>query len=136
MAKIKRLGAVYDTKTTTFSVYSENAKKIELCLFSADEKTEIRISLQKGEDNIWSTSIPNVKIGQKYGYRIFGDYNPEQGLFFNPKKLAVDPYSLDVSREIDDWENEALCVDNDIDSAFCIPKSVVVEMNYQKDAYL
>jgi len=134
MAKIKRLGAVYDTKTTTFSVYSENAKKIELCLFSADEKTEIRISLQKGEDNIWSTSIPNVKIGQKYGYRIFGDYNPEQGLFFNPKKLAVDPYSLDVSREIDDWENEALCVDNDIDSAFCIPKSVVVEMNYQKDA--
>jgi len=134
MSKDQKLGVEYTPKLTTFSVYSENAKDVELCLFSADEKEEIRISLEKGEDNIWRRSVPNVKPGQKYGYRVHGDYNPELGLFFNPQKLAIDPYSLDVSKEITDWENEALCGDNNIDSAMFVPKSIVVEQNAQKDA--
>ena len=134
MSKDQKLGVEYTPKLTTFSVYSENAKDVELCLFSADEKEEIRISLEKGEDNIWRRSVPNVKPGQKYGYRVHGDYNPELGLFFNPQKLAIDPYCLDVSREITDWENEALCGDNNIDSAMFVPKSIVVEQNAQKDA--
>ena len=127
------MGAVYTPEKTTFSVFSENAKKIELCLFSDDEKTEKRISLEKKEDSIWSVEVPKIKAGQKYGYRAYGDYNPEQGLFFNPHKLAVDPYCLDVSDEIRDWENDYLCVDNDLDSAPYMPKSVVVEQNKFKD---
>ena len=86
------LGAHYQNGQTTFSVKSEYAEKIELCLFSPDEKEETRIQLQKGEGNIWSVTLPEIKSGQKYGYRAHGEYNPSRGLFFNPAKLAVDPY--------------------------------------------
>ena len=133
MPERNKMGAIYTPEKTTFSVFSEHAKKIELCLFSDDEKTETRVPLVKGDDNIWSVSIPEIKAGQKYGYRAYGDYNPEQGLFFNPQKLAVDPCCLDVSREITDWENDYLCGDNELDSASYMPKSVVVEQNKVKD---
>ena len=134
MSKDKKLGASYSKENTVFSIYSEYAKNIELCLFSHDEKGEVHLPLEKDKDNVWSVSVPFVKPGQKYGYRVYGEYNPEQGLFFNPKKLAVDPYCLDVSREFEDWENEALRVDNDIDSAPYMPKSIVVEQDSAKDA--
>ena len=133
MAEKYKMGAVFTPEKTVFTLPSEHAKKIELCLFSDDEKTEKRIPLEKKEGDIWSVSVPKIKAGQKYGYRIYGDYNPEQGLFFNPNKLAIDPYCLDVSGEIKDWENDYLCVDNDLDSAPYMPKSVVVEQNPQKD---
>ena len=133
MQKKKRMGAAYSPQETTFSVFSEHAQKIEVCLFSKDEKTETRVPLQKGEDNIWSVSIPHIPTGQKYGYRAYGEYAPEKGLFFNPHKIAIDPYSLDVSGEITDWENDYLCGDNHLDSAPFMPKSIVVEENKVKD---
>jgi len=134
MAETSKLGAVYAPDKTTFSVYSSHAKNIELCIFSDDEDTEIKLSMEKGDDDIWRATIPNLKVGQKYGYRVHGDYNPEQGLFFNPNKLAVDPYCFDVSKEISDWDAEALCVDNNLDSALYVPKSIVVERNDLKDS--
>ncbi|MBR1604505.1 MAG: hypothetical protein IJ660_00165 [Alphaproteobacteria bacterium] len=128
-----KLGAAYMPESTDFSVFSEHAQKIELCLFSEDEKTETRIPLNKAEKGIWSVTVPDIKVGQKYGYRAYGEYSPEKGLFFNPHKLAVDPYCLDVSQEITDWENDYLCGDNDLDSAPYMPKSLVVEQNSAKD---
>lgn len=133
MSLSSKMGAVYTPDSTKFSVFSEHAQKIELCLFSADEKTEKRIPLHKNEDNIWSAEVSDIRPGQKYGYRAYGEYNPEKGLFFNPHKLAVDPYCLDVSGEIKDWENDYLCVDNSLDSASYVPKSVVVEENDIRD---
>lgn len=135
MSETVKLGAAYSEKETAFSVFSSHAEKMELCLFSADEKTETRLPMHKNpETNVWSTAVPSVKPGQKYGYRASGEYNPEKGLFFNPAKLAVDPYALEVSSEIKDWETEALCGDNFIDSAPYMPKAVVTENNAQKDA--
>ena len=86
------MGSVYAPDSTTFSVFSEHAQKIELCLFSEDEKTETRVPIEKREKGVWSVNVQGIKTGQKYGYRAYGEYNPEQGLFFNPNKLAVDPY--------------------------------------------
>lgn len=123
------LGAHYQNGQTTFRVKSEYAEKIELCLFSPDEKEETRIQLQKGEGNIWSVALPEIKPGQKYGYRAHGEYNPSRGLFFNPAKLAVDPYSLEVSKTMDDWTSERLLIENREDSAPVMPKSVVVDLN-------
>ena len=81
------LGAHYQNGQTTFSVKSEYAEKIELCLFSPDEKEETRIQLQKGEGNIWSVTLPEIKSGQKYGYRAHGEYNPSRGLFLIRRNL-------------------------------------------------
>lgn len=133
MAEQLQMGALYTPRKTTFRVFSEHAEGLEVCLFSDDEKVEIRIPMEKGDDNIWQVSLPNVKEGQKYALRARGEYNPEKGLFFNPHKIAVDPCCLEVSKEFDDWENDNLCGDNDLDNVPYIPKSVVVEQNPKKD---
>ncbi|MFI3241796.1 MAG: alpha-amylase family glycosyl hydrolase [Alphaproteobacteria bacterium] len=108
-----------------FSIFSEHAENIDLCLFSDDEKSETKIAMAKGEKGIWSVEIPNIKEGQKYGYRANGEFNPSQCLFFNPNKLLVDPYAKEISDTLRYWDNEALLAYNNTDSANFVPKSVV-----------
>lgn len=125
---MKNLGALYNKKSTTFSVASENAQKVELCLFSSDEKNETRLPMTK-RDNVWSIRLENIKPGQKYGYRAYGEFNPDKGLFFNHHKLAMDPYAFEVSSTFLNWRSEDLSVENDADSAYLMPKALVVDMD-------
>ena len=128
MADYPFLGAQYHKDKTVFRVQSEHAAGMELCLFSPDEKEEIRIKMNKGDDNVWTAEVPAVKPGQKYGYRAYGEYDPSRGLFFNPAKLAVDPYGFEVSKTMDEWTSPLLDIENSHDSAPVMPKSVVVDM--------
>lgn len=130
----KKLGVIQEGDNTRFSVYSANAEKVELCLFSDDEAKEHRIELHKDEDNVWSVLMSGINEGQKYGYRAHGQFNPSEGLVFNSNKLLIDPYATELSKSFDDWENEALYNDNDTDSAYLVPKSVVSFDNIQEDA--
>ena len=129
----RNLGAIKKNDGVEFSVYSCLAQKIELCLFSADEKTEQRIELHKNWDNIWSVELPHIKAGQKYGYRAYGEFAPSKGLYFNPNKLLIDPFAKELSASINDWENPALSLTNNLDSTDVIPKSVVIFDDWQSD---
>lgn len=139
MADLVKLGAEYLENSTKFCVASEHAQKMELCLFSPDEKEETRIPMEKQGD-VWLAEVSGIKAGQKYGYRAHGEYNPDEGLFFNPRKLAMDPYALEVSTTFKNWRSEALSVENDMDTASIMPKAVVVDKNaifdMQKYPYL
>ncbi len=126
-------GAEYSPSQTKFTVASENAQRVELCLFSADEQQESRIPLDK-EGSLWQVEIKGLKPGQKYGYRAYGEYDPSQGLFFNPHKLAMDPYALEVSSHIKNWQSEAFLIENDIDTAPIMPKAVLVDKRAIFDA--
>ena len=130
----QQLGAYKTEKGVNFAVFSEHAQKIELCLFSDDEKSEKRIPMQKNDDNVWVAEIKNIKAGQKYGYRAYGEFSPEKGLYFNPNKLLVDPFAKELSGSVKDWEDSAISLTNNIDSAYAVPKSVVVFDNPQEDA--
>ncbi len=113
---------------TEFCVYAPKAQKLELCLFSDDEKTETKIPMRKDDDGVWRVKIEGNLEGQKYGYRSHGEYNPDNKCFFNPNKLLVDPYACEVTRSLNslsEEEKHALCGDNDIDTANIAPKSVV-----------
>lgn len=113
---------------TEFCVYSPQAEKLELCLFSDDEKQEKRLEMQKDDDGYWHAEMSGISEGQKYGYRSHGKYNPDKCLFFNPAKLLVDPYAFEVTRslaDITDREKEILLGSNSLDSASVAPKSVV-----------
>lgn len=134
MAKETQLGVSRQGKKTLFSVFSEHAQKIELCLFSEDEKEETKIPLKKDKENIWSVALEGIKAGQKYGYRAHGEFAPEKGLYFNPHKLLIDPFAKDLSSSIKDWEDPAISLTNDTDSAYAVPKSVVVFDNPEEDA--
>jgi isoamylase len=124
------LGATYDGTGTNFAIFSEVAEKVELCLFDADG-TEERIRLPEMDAFVWHAFLPGVQPGQRYGFRVHGPYDPEQGQRCNPNKLLMDPYAKAVDGGID-WDPSVFGYDfetkerNDEDSAAHMPKSVVV----------
>ena len=126
------LGATWDGVGTNFSVFSEVATKIELCLFDANGK-ESRVDLPETTSFIFHGYLPNVGPGQRYGFRVHGPWEPQNGHRCNPVKLLLDPYSKAVEGSVqwdeavfpyhfDDPENSR----NDDDSAPFMPKSVVI----------
>ncbi|CAH1387834.1 glycogen debranching protein GlgX [Candidatus Nitrotoga sp. M5] len=90
-------GTTWDGEGVNFSIFSENAEKVELCLFDTSGRHEIqRIELRERTDLIWHCYLPGVRPGQLYGYRIHGPYDPERGHRFNPNKLLLEPYAKDI----------------------------------------
>ncbi len=94
------LGATWDGRGVNFALYSENATKVELCLFDSvdDPKETSRIVMPEYTDMIWHVYLPEIRPGQLYGYRCYGPYEPEQGHRFNPNKLLLDPYAKAIAR--------------------------------------
>jgi isoamylase len=96
------LGAVFDGGGTNFSIFSEVAERVELCLFD-DEGTETRGDLPERNGLIWHGYLPRVGPGQRYGYRVHGPYDPGAGLRCNPSKLLLDPYAKAIDGRYD-WD--------------------------------
>ena len=87
-------GATWDGEGVNFSLFSENATKVELCLFDATGRHEVqRIALHEHTDQIWHCYLPEARPGMLYGYRCHGPYDPERGHRFNPHKLLIEPYA-------------------------------------------
>ncbi|MCU1613578.1 MAG: glgX, partial [Frankiales bacterium] len=124
------LGATYDGTGTNFAIFSEVAEKVELCLFDEDGK-EQRIELPEMDGFVWHGFLPGIQPGQRYGFRVYGPYDPEQGLRCNPTKLLLDPYAKAIDGAVD-WDQACFGYEfgsgerNDEDSAPHMPKSVVV----------
>ncbi|MBJ8343175.1 glycogen debranching protein GlgX [Antrihabitans sp. YC2-6] len=85
------LGATYDGAGTNFSVFSEVAEKVELCLIAKDG-VETRVPVEEVDSFVWHAYLPSVVPGQRYGWRIHGPYDPDAGLRCDPSKLLLDPY--------------------------------------------
>ncbi|WLP90434.1 glycogen debranching protein GlgX [Gordonia sp. NB41Y] len=85
------LGATYDGAGTNFSLFSEVAEKVELCLIEPDG-SEQRIPLEEVDGYCWHCYLPGIGPGQFYGYRVHGPFDPSQGLRCDPSKLLLDPY--------------------------------------------
>jgi glycogen operon protein len=94
------LGATWDGRGVNFALYSENAEKVELCLFDSvdDAKESARIVLTEHTNMCWHVYLPEVRPGQLYGYRCHGPYDAAKGLRFNANKLLLDPYAKAVAR--------------------------------------
>lgn len=88
------LGASWTGKGVNFALFSENAERVELCLFDRSGETETnRIELPEFTNDVWHGYLPDIVPGQLYGYRVFGPYAPERGHRFNHHKLLIDPYA-------------------------------------------
>ena len=77
------LGATYDGMGTNFSLFSEVAARVELCLFDESGR-ETRVDLPEVDGFVWHGYLPNIGPGQLYGYRVHGVYDPGGGLRCNP----------------------------------------------------
>jgi isoamylase len=100
------LGATWDGKGVNFSLFSENATRVELCLFdSIDAKKEThRIPLIEQTNKIWHVYLPDALPRWLYAYRVHGPYDPSSGHRFNPYKIVVDPYARSIPRAIQ-WDD-------------------------------
>lgn len=125
------LGATYDGAGTNFSIFSEVADRVELCLFD-DKNNEMKIDLPEVTGHCWHGYFPGIEPGQRYGYRIHGPWAPEQGTRCNPAKLLLDPYAKAIDGDII-WDEAVFPyqfsagpdVRNDADSAPFMPKCIV-----------
>ena len=70
------LGAVYDGAGTNFSIFSEIAERVELCLFD-EQGNETRCDLPEVTSFCWHGYLPNLGPGQRYGFRVHGPWKPE-----------------------------------------------------------
>ncbi len=95
------LGAISDGRGTHFSVFSEAADKVELCLFDGTGNRETaRLPLPDCTDGIWHGYLPGAGPGLIYGYRAWGPYDPKAGKRFNGNKLLLDPYARQLHGDI------------------------------------
>ncbi|TFB69873.1 glycogen debranching protein GlgX [Cryobacterium sp. Hz9] len=125
------LGATFDGSGTNFALFSEAAQRVELCLID-DDGRETRVEVRESSAFIWHCYLPLVQPGQRYGYRVHGDYNPAAGNRANPNKLLLDPYAKATTGAID-WDPSLFCYDfddpdapNNEDSAAHVMLGVVV----------
>ena len=129
------LGATPGESGTNFSVASEVAEQILLCLFDAGG-VETRLPLPEFNGGVWHGFVPGVGIGQRYGYRVIGPYDPAQGLRCNPAKLLLDPYAKATAGRLV-WGESLLGYppgDPDgrsgLDSAPSVPRSLVADPSF------
>jgi isoamylase len=134
------LGPEWDGSGTNFALFTENAERVELCLFDAEDR-ETRVELIEREAFNWHCYIPGIGPGQRYGYRVYGDYDPATGHRFNPHKLLIDPYAKAIEGPVD-WgaanvlpyvpsaDADADLYIDDEDDAEAIPKCVVIDPSF------
>lgn len=87
------LGATWDGAGVNFALYSQNASAVELCIFDDDGEEINRIRFTEHTDLTWHLYLPEARPGLRYGYRVYGPYDPPSGHRFNPNKLLLDPYA-------------------------------------------
>jgi isoamylase len=130
-------GSTWDGEGTNFSLFSENAERVELCLLD-DDGSERRIDIRDRTAHLWHVYVPGIEPGQRYGYRVHGPHAPEHGMRFNPAKLLIDPYAKAIDGPVN-WtaantlpyppESDDLTLD-ETDDAAAIPGSVVVDPEF------
>src|SRR5579883_2209543 len=133
-------GATWDGTGVNFSIYSEGATAVDLCLFESLNTAECQtIPIRESTGHVWHGYVPALWPGQLYGYRIHGPYEPEKGLRYNPAKLLIDPYAKAVAGQVD-WkapvfgyplgDGDADLKLDERDDAAAVPKGVVITSHF------
>src|SRR5580698_2691312 len=139
------LGATWDGWGTNFTLFSEVAETVQLCLFDevGDAAShaaravgggliETRIELTEVDGFVWHGYLPGIAPGQRYGYRVHGPHDPPRGLRCDGSKLLLDPYAKATEGDVR-WDESLFDYRfgnpkkrNTTDSASHMPKNVVI----------
>ncbi|PST18717.1 glycogen debranching enzyme GlgX [Mesorhizobium plurifarium] len=122
---IPPLGVTRTPDGTQFAVWSHNAARIDLCLFDGSGDKELRrLPMQRAGD-VHSITLPDIADGTRYGLRADGVYSPDHGLWFDPSKLLVDPYAVELDRP---FRHDARLTRFGEETADLVPKAIVTEV--------
>jgi isoamylase len=82
------------------AVLAAHADQVDFCLLDRTEDGESwlerRFELPRRTHGVWHGFVPDVPLGQRYGLRVHGPWNPRRGFRHNPAKLLLDPYARAV----------------------------------------
>ncbi|MBD9626903.1 MULTISPECIES: glycogen debranching protein GlgX [Ensifer] len=123
------LGATITSEGTVFSVWSHNAARIDLCLFDKSGAKQLRQLPMTRNGDIHSLKVADAPKGTRYGFRADGVYSPDHGLWFDPSKLLVDPYAIELDRPF--GHDPRLTIFGE-DTADLVPKAIVTEVKAAK----
>jgi glycogen operon protein len=121
------LGAIVSAEGTRFAVWSQTAKRLWLCLFEGGHETD-RLELQPEGKGVHALFVPGLGAGTRYGFRADGVYAPERGLWFDPDKLLVDPYAVEIDRPYTYDPRLAAPRGEGGDTAALMPKAIAVDL--------
>ena len=77
---------------------------------------------REGDD--WLADFPEELPGAHYGFRAEGEWAPDRGLWFDPAKLLVDPYAIQLDRRFVQYPSLAVLGE---DTAAIVPRAIVPE---------
>lgn len=126
------LGATYDGNGTNFSVFSQVAEQVFLCLFD-EAGNETQIQMPEVTGYCWHVYLPDIEPGKRYGYRVQGPYDLVAGHRCCSQKLLLDPYAKAINGQVE-WDESLFLYPfsnpegpmNVQDSGPYMPKSVVI----------
>lgn len=130
------LGATCDGEGTNFVLASEVAERVELCLFDSDGM-EQRLTLPERTGSYWHGYVPGVKPGQRYGFRVYGPWDLDNGHRCDPRKLLLDPYAKAIEGQVK-WGQAVFSYQLGnpekpaprVDSAGHVPLSIVIDPRF------
>lgn len=122
-----KLGATITQAGIRFAAWSSSARRLWVSIFDEHGARELdRLELQPEGDGVHALSTAGLAPGTRYGLRADGDYAPERGQWFDPDKLLIDPYAIEIDRPYaHDWRL-AQRRSEGADTAPLMPKAVVV----------
>ncbi|MFZ0633598.1 MAG: glycogen debranching protein GlgX [Acidobacteriaceae bacterium] len=132
------LGATPTSQGTNFALFSEHATGVSVCFFDEAGRQTDCVALRERTAFVWHGLVRGIRPGQRYGYRVEGPWQPENGHRFNPSKLLVDPYAKALTGDVD-WKAPIFPYDtktgndltrDDRDSAAGVPKSIVIDSQF------
>ena len=115
------LGACVAGAATRFATRAPLATQLWLCLFG-DADAEERLPMARGEDGVWQLTVPRNLAGACYGYRADGEWAPWHGRWFDPAKLLVDPYAVELDRR---FTQHPSLGEHGVDTAAIVPRAIV-----------
>lgn len=113
------LGAQVASGRTRFAVHAPMAEAVDLCLFEGEAETRHPMARQ---GDVWALERPGDLTGRRYAYRTHGPYDPARNLWFDPAKLLVDPYALELDRRFVQHPRLAQYSE---DTADIVPRAIV-----------
>ncbi len=131
------LGATLVPEGTNFALYSKNATEVWLLLFDDEDVVTDTIRLPERTRYVFHALVHGVRAGQRYGYRVRGPFDPQNGHRFNDNKLLLDPYAKAVTGKARNTDNLLLGYRagpglddlgfDERDSASVMPKALVID---------
>lgn len=117
MDQSTNLGATLDASGVTFSIFSANADRMELILFDEAHSVERVVDVNERTGDVWRVHVLGIGVGQRYGYRVYGPWDPDRGHRFNGTKILLDPYACAISR-MPAWDESLFGYDRSRDDRF------------------